>query len=150
MTSLCARLYGRRSAKASCRACGFGSEGSGMIATYQTRIVGYVGLDRTAGDAALDAYGELCGRVQRKLFADAAAGGSKLLLKSEYLKCYGIPARMFNAVRVSLQGKVASVRESQKFGLVIFSDASTARRSKLPRPRSEGSWIRHIISAVGW
>ena len=85
-----------------------------MIATYQTRIVGYVGLDRTAGDAALDAYGELCGRVQRKLFADAAAGGSELLLKSEYLKCYGIPARMFNAVRVSLQGKVASVRESQK------------------------------------
>ena len=28
---------------------------------------------------------------------------------------YGIPARMFNGVRVSLEGKVASVREQQKF-----------------------------------
>ena len=35
-------------------------------------------------------------------------------LKSEYLKRHGIPARMFNGVRVSLEGKIASVREQQK------------------------------------
>ena len=54
----------------------------------------------------------LYGRVQRKLFADVAAGSSAASLKGAYLKRYGIPARMFNAVRVSLEGKVASVRET--------------------------------------
>ena len=88
-----------------------------MIATYQTRIAAYADLGRAAGDAVLDAYGELYGRVQRKLFADMAGGHSAPSLKSEYLERYGIPARMFNAVRVSLEGKVASVRESQKLRL---------------------------------
>ena len=42
--------------------------------TYQTRTADYAGLDRWAGDAVLAAYGELYGRVQRKLFAEVAAG----------------------------------------------------------------------------
>ena len=42
------------------------------------------------------------------------AGSSAASLKSAYLQRYGIPARLFNAVRVSLEGKVASVRESQR------------------------------------
>ena len=82
--------------------------------TYQTRISDYADMDRLEGDAALAAYAELYGRVQRKLFAYVTAGRSATLLKSAYLKRYGIPARMFNAVRVSLEGKVASVRESQR------------------------------------
>ena len=82
--------------------------------TYQTRISDYADMDCLEGDAALAAYAELYGRVQRKLFADVTAGRSATLLKSAYLKRYGIPARMFNAVRVSLEGKVASVRESQR------------------------------------
>ena len=82
--------------------------------TYQTRVVDYGSVDRAAGDAALCAYAELYGRVQRKLFAEVAAGQSPTSLKSEYLQRYGIPARMFNAVRVSLEGKLASVREQQK------------------------------------
>ena len=44
--------------------------------TYQTRTADYAGLDRWAGDAVLAAYGELYGRVQRKLFAEVAAGRS--------------------------------------------------------------------------
>ena len=59
----------------------------------------YVGMKRSAGDAALSAYGEIYGRVERKLFADVAAGKTATSLKSDYLKWYGIPARMFNAVR---------------------------------------------------
>ena len=62
----------------------------------------------------LVASAELYGRVQRKLFADVAAGRSAASLKSDYIKKHGIPARMFNGVRVSLEGKVASVRESQR------------------------------------
>ena len=80
--------------------------------TYQTRTADYAGLDRSAGDAVLAAYGELYGRVQRKLFADVAAGSSASSLKGAYLKRYGIPARMFNGVRVSLDGKISSVRET--------------------------------------
>ena len=52
--------------------------------------------------------------MQRKLFADVAAGRSPGSLKRVYLERYGIPARMFNGVRVSLEGKVASVMEQQK------------------------------------
>ena len=84
------------------------------VATYQTRVSEYVGIDRAAGDAALSAYGELYGRVERHLFAEVAAGRSATSLKSAYLKRYRIPARMFNAVRASLEGKVASVKEQQK------------------------------------
>ena len=85
-----------------------------MIATYQTRVSVYAGVDRLAGDSALSAYAELYGRVQRKLFAEVAACRSATSLKSAYLERFGIPARMFNAVRVSLDGKVSSVREQQK------------------------------------
>ena len=87
---------------------------SPTVSTYQTRSAVYEGRDRAEGDAALSAYAELYGRVQRKLFADVVAGRSAASLKSDYIKKHGIPARMFNAVRVSLEGKVAAVRESQR------------------------------------
>ena len=83
-----------------------------LVGTYQTRIYDYAGVDRAAGDAALSAYASLYGQMQRKLFADVAAGSSAASLKSAYLQRYGIPARLFNAVRVSLDGKVASVRKT--------------------------------------
>ena len=85
-----------------------------LVATYQTRISDYGDLVRAGGDAALSAYAELYGKVQRKLFADVAAGRSAVLLKREYIKEHGIPARLFNAVRVSLDGKVSSVRAAQR------------------------------------
>ena len=94
-----------------------GEPGSGTrpgTGTYQTRVSNYSGAARSAGDSALSAYGELYGRVQRKLFADVAAGRSATSLKSACLKQYGIPARLFNSVWVSLEGKMSSVREQQK------------------------------------
>ena len=81
---------------------------------YQTRVTVFRSMDRLEGDAALAAYAGLYGRVERKLFADIAAGRSPGSLKGVYLERYGIPARMFNGIRVSLDGKVASVREQQK------------------------------------
>ena len=94
-----------------------GLPGKPPTATYQTRIRDYSGMERAAGDAALSAYAGLYGRVQRNLFAQVAAGRSAASLKNEYLGRFGIPARMFNAVRVSLEGKVASVKEQQKLRL---------------------------------
>ena len=87
---------------------------SSPVATYQTRIRDYEGMERSAGDAALSADAELYGRVERKVFAQVAAGRSAASLKSGYLKRYGIPGRMFNSIRVSLEGKIASVKEQQK------------------------------------
>ncbi len=82
-----------------------------MKATYQTRISDFEGLERRNGDALLSAYAHLYGRIQRKLFAQVSASRSAPWLKQEYLQRYGIPARMFNALRVSLEGKITSVKE---------------------------------------
>ena len=87
---------------------------SPTVSTYQTRVAVYAGRDRADGDAGLSAYAELYGKVQRKLFSDVAAGRSAASLKNAYLERYGIPGRMFNGVRVSLEGKVSAVRESQR------------------------------------
>ena len=106
-----------------------------QLGTYQTRISDYGGVNRSAGDAVLAAYGELYGRVQRKLFAEVAAGRSTTSLKSAYLERYGIPARMFNAVRVSLEGKVASVREQQK----LRADALGRRIARAERQVSDAA-----------
>ncbi len=81
-----------------------------MQATYQTRML--------CNDAALSAYAALYGRVQRRLFAEvssgrSAASRSAASMKRGCVREYGIPARMFNAVRVSLEGKVSAARESQ-------------------------------------
>ena len=84
-----------------------------MTATWQTRISDFAGLDRNSGDGLLSAYAELYCRIQRKLFAEVSAGRPAASLKWECLGRYRIPARMFNAIRVSLEGKVASVREQQ-------------------------------------
>ena len=109
-----AMVLGKRNGRSSTRS---DSGGKRLTATYQTRVREYAGTDREAGDAALSAYAELYGRVERKLFAAVAAGRSAASLKGEYLQRYGIPSRMFNGVRVLLEGKVASVKEQQKLQL---------------------------------
>ena len=76
-----------------------------MQATYQTRI--------SCDDAALSAYAALYGRVQRRLFAEVSSGRPAASMKRGCVREYGIPARMFNAARVSLEGKVSGARESQ-------------------------------------
>ena len=109
-----------------------------MKATYQTRVVAYAEGTRAAGDAALSAYAELYGRVQRTLFAEMAAGESAASLKSEYLERYGIPARMFNAVRVSLEGKARSVREGQKLRVDDLRRRIARAKKQITRARKGG------------
>ena len=108
--------------------------------TYHTRIREYGGLERAAGDAALSAYGDLYGRVQRDLFADVAAGRLATSLKSAYLKSYGIPARMFNGVRVSLDGKVCSVEEQQKLRRDGLGRGIVRAEREIARAVERGRW----------
>ena len=117
-----------------------GSAAKPPTATYQTRVSDYGDVDRALGDAALCAYAELYGRVERKLFAEVAAGRSAVSLKSEYLECYQIPARMFNGVRVSLEGKVASVKEQQKLRLDSLGRRLARAQRQIADVAERGRW----------
>ena len=55
-------------------------------------------------------------------------------LKRVYLQRYGIPARMFNGVRVSLEGKVSSVRET----MVLRRDGLERRIARAEREGRQG------------
>ena len=111
-----------------------------LVATYQTRISDYGDMDRLEGDAALSAYAELYGRMQRKLFAAAAVERSAVLLKREYIKEHGIPARMFNAVRVFLEGKVSSVREQRKRRVDVLQRRTARAERQVAKAEEQGRW----------
>ncbi len=117
-----------------------GSSTEPRTATYQTRVSEYAGTDREAGDGALSAYAELYGRVQRKLFAEVAAGRSATALKSPYLKRYGILARTFNGVRMSLEGKVVSVKEQQKLRLDSLGWRIARAEGQIANAAERGRW----------
>ena len=131
-----------------------------LVATYQTRISDYGDLDRLEGDAALSAYAELYGQVQRKLFADVAADRSAVLLKREYIKEHGIPARMFNAVRVSLEGKVSAVRAAQRLRQDSLRRRIDRAERQVAKAEEQGRWqqvhqkrrrlanLRHRLAAL--
>ena len=63
-----------------------------LVSTYQTRIADYGDVEPTHGEAALAAYAELYGRVQRKLFADFSAG--KLPASLKRCTCSGTGSRL--------------------------------------------------------
>ena len=131
-----------------------------LVSTYQTRIGDYGDVEPTHGEAALAAYAELYGRVQRKLFADFSAGELPASLKRVYLQRYGIPARMFNGVRVSLEGKVSSVRETMvlrrdglerriaRAELEIAKAVERGRLNQVHHKRRRLANLRHRLSAL--
>ena len=131
-----------------------------QVSTYQTRIADHGGMNRAVGDAALDAYAELYGQVERKLFAEVAAGQSATSLKSVYLRRYGIPARMFNAVRVSLEGNMSSVRETMalrrdslqrrvaRAERQIAEAVERGRRGQVHQKRRRLASLRHRLAAL--
>ena len=108
--------------------------------SYQTRIAVYEGIDRADGDAALSAYAALYGKVQRKLFADVAAGESAVSKKREYIEKHGIPARLFNAVRITLDGKVSAVRESQLLQLDSLRRRVSRAERQVAEAEEPGRW----------
>jgi IS605 OrfB family transposase len=94
------------------------------IFTYQTRLV----LDNQ--ESALGAYASLYGKVERSLFAALATGGDASKLKSGFLKKFGITARQYNAVAISLKGKIASIRE-RRTGLIKEADVRISKARKV-------------------
>lgn len=62
----------------------------------------------------LSSCAKLMSTIERKLFSDVASGKNAHKLKSEYLSRHGITARQFNAIRVTLEGKISSIIELRK------------------------------------
>ncbi|CAB4242760.1 transposase [Methylacidimicrobium sp. AP8] len=76
------------------------------VFTYQTRL--RLTHEQTS---CLDAYAALYGRAQRTLLARMRAGVPLNELKRSFLRRFGLTSRKFNAIRVELEGKIASIRE---------------------------------------
>ena len=131
-----------------------------LVSTYQTRIADYGDVEPTHGEAALAAYAELYGGVQRKLFADFSAGELPASLKRVYLQRYGIPARMFNGLRVSLEGKVSAVQKTMalrrdslqrriaRAKREIEKAVERGRLNKVHHKRRRLANLRHRLSAL--
>ena len=82
--------------------------------TYEDRIHSFGGVGLDEGLSALSAYAALFGTLERTLFGRFCAGVSLPSLKSDYLSQYRIPARMFNGLRVSVEGRVSAAQKSQQ------------------------------------
>jgi hypothetical protein len=84
----------------------------------------------------LTAMADLFGRVERRLYVDLhVRGGSLAALKREYLARYGLTARQFNAVAVTVQGKVAAAREAQQNRMAGLQAAMAATEKTVGRLR---------------
>ena len=120
--------------------------------TYQTRING--------NEDALCAYARLYGVLQRHLFAEVSAGEPATSLKSDYIRRHGISARMFNSLRITLEGRMSAARESQKLhrstleGLIARSEKhlrsliGRAATSKIHQKRRRLQNLRHRLRRV--
>jgi hypothetical protein len=82
------------------------SKNNTPIFTHQTRVHGdseILGI--------LDGYASLYGKAERSLFAVLQNPGVDLNeIKCQFLPKFGITARQFNALRIGLQGKIASIK----------------------------------------
>ena len=95
------------------------------IFTYQTRLK----LESGQSDE-LSAYAGLHGKAERSLFAALQAGGTINDLKRDFQKRFGLTARQFNALRVGLDGKIASIK-ARRPELLAESAARIARAEKV-------------------
>ncbi len=104
-----------------------------MKATFQTRLV----LDPSL-EPLLHSYASLFGRIIRTLFAKIQAGEKPNSLKTPFLKKFQITARQFNACRVSLEGKISSIKERNKQRIQEVSDTLTRLEKKIPKIQDKG------------
>lgn len=79
------------------------------LRTYQTRP-----RLTALAEEILHACADLFAHIEHSLLADISKGELSSTLKSAYLVKYGITARQFNAIRVQVEGKIASIKELRK------------------------------------
>lgn len=106
------------------------------VFTYQTRV-----LTDSAANAALQGYAAHYGMVERKLFAVLMKNASLVdkgrkqevpslsTTKTRFISEYGITARHFNAIRMLLDGKIASIKARQA-DLISEAESRVKRSEK--------------------
>ena len=80
--------------------------GTETTRTFETRV-----KVEPSGNGTLHQCTELFAHIRHRLFADIASGKNPSELKNDYLACYEITARHFNALRVQVEGKIASIKQ---------------------------------------
>jgi IS605 OrfB family transposase len=94
--------------------------------TYQARITGQ--------QPVLDAFARLFGRLERKFYVDRVHRTTSINeLKSHYIADYGITARQFNSLRISVDGKVSSVIELLKLAVSDYQVRITQQQAKIKK-----------------
>ena len=86
-----------------------------MLQTYQTKIHHFGLNENLTSEMYLSEYGKFFGILERKLFVQSHTNGiASTVLKSDFMKTYGITSRQFNSLRMQLDGKVNSHKEKRK------------------------------------
>lgn len=98
------------------------------VFTYQTRLP-----SDPQKDLILDAFGHLFGTIERKLFVDLTRPHNLNSLKSSYLIKYGLTARQFNAIRISLEGKIEAARQGKIRQISELKEKIPALEKKLSK-----------------
>jgi IS605 OrfB family transposase len=96
--------------------------------TYQTRC-------EASSDQLLNQMAEILSSAERHLFKDFSTGKKVADLKADYIKKYQITARHFNAIRVQLEGKIASAKERQAAHVTSLKERIASLEKKLTRLR---------------
>ncbi len=96
--------------------------------TFETRIK----IDSRA-DQALHDCAQLFAHVKHRLFADIASGKTPGELKNDYLACYEITARHFNALRVQIEGKIASIKKLRPFQIAEAKERISSLKTKIQK-----------------
>jgi IS605 OrfB family transposase len=99
--------------------------------TYQTRCW----VDAPA-DHLLIQMAEILSSAERRLFKDLSTGKKISDLKADYIKNYQITARHFNAIRVQLEGKIASAKERQIAHASLLKEKIASLATKLTKLRN--------------
>ena len=96
--------------------------------TYQTRF-----HHSPLAQEALLACAALFAHVEHCLLADISKGKTPGTLKSTYLIKYGITARQFNAIRVKVEGKIASIKELRKMQICDLKEQIKSLETKISK-----------------
>ena len=99
----------------------------GQVFTYQTRL-----LDHEENFDALEEYASLYGSIERSLFEDLKRYDLNAV-KQLYLECFGITARQFNAIRISLEGKIEAAKQSLIANIARLHEKIAALSKKIPK-----------------
>jgi IS605 OrfB family transposase len=100
--------------------------------SYQTRCV-----LQELEEAIFSDYANLYASVEHHLFRDLIKKVPINTLKKQYITQYGITARQFNACRVSLEGKIASIKAAREGRIENVKERISSLEKKLSKIKNE-------------